>query len=127
MKVLVTSTFLMAAVLMGIRTQAQNLGFGQAVLLTFSANTSPYQSPLYTVPAGKVWKIEGGGCFGVLTLAQVNGLSVNVNLTSSGTNSVAGNVPIWFPAGTTLKFYNGGSTGSTYGCYVSILEFTPTP
>ncbi|MDX2001888.1 MAG: hypothetical protein SFW35_05635 [Chitinophagales bacterium] len=103
----------------------QDLQFGQVKLLTFQANTSPYTSPVYTVPTNKVWKIEGGACLGSVDIYEVNGLRVNLQLSSNGT--FPGAVPLWFPAGTTLKFYNDGSTGSSFGCFISLIEFDVTP
>lgn len=96
-----------------------NLQFNQVVLLTFDSNTSPYLSQLYTVPAGKTWKIENAGCSSSIAIQELNGLRVSHTINSGNSPD---NFPIWLPAGTTMKFYNGGS----YGCFVSILEFSVT-
>ncbi len=114
MKQLILVIFVLA---FGTAVKAQgNLQFNQVVLLTFNSNTSPYLSSLYTVPTGTVWKIEGAGCSNSLALYELNGLRISHTINTGGSS---GALPLWLPAGTTMKFYNGGS----YGCYVSILEF----
>jgi hypothetical protein len=103
----------------GVSIAQSNLQFNQVVLLTFDSNTSPYLSQLYTVPAGKTWKIENAGCSSSIAIQELNGLRVSHTINSGNSPD---NFPIWLPAGTTMKFYNGGS----YGCFVSILEFSVT-
>ena len=105
-----------------IRAQG-NLQFNQVVLLTFDSNVSPYFSPLYTVPAGKVWKIESAGSSSSIAVYELNGLRVSQTINTNNSTNAAANLPLWLPAATTMKFYNGGS----YVCFVSILEFDVVP
>jgi hypothetical protein len=91
-----------------------NLQFNQVLLLDGNTNT-----PTYTVPAGKVWKIES------LTASSINGyLSLTINGSPSAVLQVingGNNLPFWVPAGTVVGFYitNLGK--------VSILEFNIVP
>jgi len=91
-----------------------NLQFNQVLLLDGNTNT-----PTYTVPVGKVWKIES------LTASNVNGyLSLTINGSPSAVLQVmngGNNLPFWVPAGTVVGFYitNVGK--------VSVLEFNIVP
>lgn len=104
-----------------------NLQFNQALLLSATQNTNVL---LGTVPAGKVWKIEGFG-------TEVSG-SNECNFSFNGSNVAfrAGSVYIyggsytyagstdhfWIPAGTTL--YSLGCNGYRW---VSVMEFNIIP
>jgi hypothetical protein len=102
-------------VFLSLRLFAQgNLQFNQVLLLD---GNSAY--PTYTVPAGKVWKLESftsGTTNGVLYLT-FNGSSVTaVSLINGGSN-----LPFWIPEGTVLGV-NISQSGK-----VSILEFNIVP
>ncbi len=110
MKIIILSLFLFVSSLIS----AQNLQFNQVLILDGNSNT-----PSYTVPAGKVWKIEsasissGSGYFGL----SINGSSVAIVAYANGGNLL----PYWLPAGTNVGFYIY-QTGK-----VSIIEFNVVP
>ena len=95
-------------------TAQGNLQFNQVLLLDGNTTT-----PTYTVPAGKVWKVESA------TISSVNGylsLSINGSVASilqfvNGGN----NLPYWIPAGTLVGFF------IVYEGKVSIIEFNVIP
>jgi len=106
-----------------------NLQFVQAKLI----------SAIDTVPAGKVWKVEGViysidpattiVAYGneVTDKIQLNGSFVTIRKSSySGSSYGAGSsiweqkFPLWMPAGTTLAASNGV-------LYINILEFNEVP
>jgi hypothetical protein len=123
---------LLFAVLLGIfvKTEAQTLQFSQVKLVT----------TVETVPANKVWKIEGffpttfsrySGSSGV-TEGHIYNLVINGNNRPVGVSSFLtgywgtsysgnmGNFPLWIPAGTTL------AAGSNVG-EISVIEFNIIP
>jgi hypothetical protein len=109
-------TVLLIAILLtclGFRAQG-NLQFNQVLVLDGNQNT-----PTYTVPAGKVWKVESA------TISSGSGylaLSINGSSASIVTYANAGNnLPFWLPGGTLIGFYIY-QTGK-----VSILEFNVIP
>lgn len=103
------------------------LQFNDVKLFTW-ANTinSPYLSAVYTVPAGKVWKIESAGSNNNVSIFQINGQYTSQSINSGGTSTGADNLPIWLPAGATIQF-SGSYSSSGLGGYVSILEFNVVP
>jgi hypothetical protein len=125
-------TSLLFAVLLGFcfKTEAQTLQFSQVKLVT----------TVETVPANKVWKIEGffptifsrySGSSGV-TEGHIYNLVINGNNRPVGVSSFLtgywgssyvgsiGHFPLWIPAGTTLAA--GGNVGE-----ISVIEFNVIP
>ena len=91
-----------------------NLQFSQVLVLDGNQNT-----PTYTVPAGKVWKVESATISsgsGYLALS-INGSGASIVTYANGGN----NLPFWVPGGTLIGFYIY-QTGK-----VSILEFNVVP
>jgi len=122
--------FILAFCALHLSIESQTLQFSQVKLV----------STVETVPANKVWKIEGffpttfsrySGSSGV-TEGHIYNLVVNGNnrplgvssfLTGYWGTSYAGNIgnfPLWIPAGTTL------AAGSNVG-EISVIEFTVIP
>jgi hypothetical protein len=122
--------FILAFCALHLSIESQTLQFSQVKLV----------STVETVPANKVWKIEGffpttfsrySGSSGV-TEGHIYNLVVNGNnrplgvssfLTGYWGTSYAGNIgnfPLWIPAGTTL------AAGSNVG-EISVIEFTVVP
>jgi hypothetical protein len=95
-------------------TAQGNLQFNQVLIL--DGNTS---TPTYTVPAGKVWKVESA------TISSINGyLALSINGSAASILQVVNggnNLPYWIPAGTLVGFYIA-SVGK-----VSIIEFNVIP
>lgn len=104
-----------------------NLQFNDVKLFTWAnTTTSPYTSPLYTVPAGKVWKIEAAGTNGAVSVYEINGQRTLQPISSNGGSAGGENLPIWLPSGATIQFA-GVYSSSGLGSYVSILEFNVAP
>jgi hypothetical protein len=102
-----------------------NLQFNQVLYL--SANSDNTQQ--WTVPAGKVWKIEAMGIYSNSITFYINNV---VSFIYAGTYSVASpnayyrNAdagPIWLPAGTVI----GHSCGCSGNRWLSIIEFNVVP
>ena len=96
------------------------LQFNQVLLFEVQGSVA------FSVPAGKVWKIESTSVpstSGTYTMYIRNAASVNIGFLHYSSN-YASQKPIWLPSGYTGFFYVGGSgiTG-----LVSILEFNVIP
>ena len=92
-------------------SQAQTLQFSQVLLV----------STTQTVPANKVWKVEG--VMPVYNGNAINQISINSTsiVVSTFGYTLSGNAfPLWLPAGTTL------AAGSNV-FQVSVIEFTVVP
>lgn len=113
-----------------MQSQTNNLYFNQVILVG--------NSPM-TVPAGKVWKVEGFFHPENIQYSNVNlncssgqskGFYVNGTLYpfpynfSNGNTSIlvaaGSSFPLWLPAGTTIYTMCGGS-------YLSVIEFNIAP
>lgn len=98
--------------------QAQSdLRFDEVIFMELS----PLQDSVFTVPAGKVWKIEqaGGAHYSssyVIYLRNASG--VNIGLMEYNQDGVE-DMPTWLPSGYTGSFYNNNN----YWGFVSILQF----
>ena len=100
-----------------------NLQFNQVITLNFALSSSA-SSSIYTVPVGKVWKVE-----------SVSGSSAASSGASymqiNGTNVPIGNSPltlmnaIWLKSGDQINIYNGYGLSAGYFC--SIIEFNIIP
>jgi hypothetical protein len=106
-------------------TAQGNLQFNQALYL--SGNTD--NTTQWTVPAGKVWKIEAVGVYGSTLTVYFNGATSFIyagsysNSSPSGYYRNADASPIWLPGGSIL----GQSCGCGGNRWFSILEFNVVP
>ncbi|MBM3171359.1 MAG: hypothetical protein FJZ75_07105 [Bacteroidetes bacterium] len=90
------------------KLQAQTLQFSQVLLV----------STTQTVPANKVWKVEG-----IIPTSAIDNYYISINSSLSHIarfDNVKGALPIWLPAGTTL------AAGANV-FRVSVIEFTIVP
>ena len=106
-------------------TAQGNLQFNQVVYL--SANTD--NTTQWTVPAGKVWKIEAVGVYSGTLTVYFNGATSFIyagaysNSSPSAYYRNADASPIWLPGGSVL----GQSCGCGANRWFSILEFNIVP
>ena len=107
-----------------------NLQFNQALLLESSLSTC---ITCWTVPAGKVWKVEQiMSNSDVLPSLYVNnkelvtmtGHAFATNSTSYYAHRWGYNTPFWLPANSTMGF---GSLGSSKNITFFVLEFNIVP
>lgn len=125
-------------VLMGVGTfKAQgNLQFNQVVTYTGTGSGSfSYSSPTWTVPAGKVWKVESASP--IVANAPVT-RAININAGSSwgsfalmtaSQETTISPFPIWLKAGDQVQLQAAGNCCSTtsFSYAISILEFNVVP
>jgi hypothetical protein len=117
-----TAFLLLAILLSHTNTATAQVGtelqFNQVLLKKYTGSSSPYASPTYTVPAGKVWKIESAASAQTVKIKTLDGTAMGMTIVANGLNNV---FPIWFPENTTIVFE---STNSPFATYISIIEFT---
>ena len=112
----------------GAHSKAQgNLQFNQALHLEITCCTAS----TFTVPVGKVWKIEGSMAYNNINptrITAINGNPMEAYLTGY-TYLNYGILPIplpyWLPANTQVSFNTGSGVGQKG--YVSIIEFNVIP
>lgn len=105
-----------------VRSQG-DLQFNQVITIINTINQNPFNSPVYTVPNGKVWKIvkitansvsNGSGW-------RINGILAPLSALSNGSDSGV----FWLKSGDTLSFTvscpNSGLCITSY--FASIIEF----
>ena len=104
-----------------------NLEFNQALHLEITCCTAS----TFTVPVGKVWKIEGSMAYNNISptrITAINGNPMEAYLTGY-TYLNYGILPIplpyWLPANTQVSFNTGSGVGQKG--YVSIIEFNVIP
>ena len=85
-----------------------------------NVGTYIYGSLAYTVPSGKVWKIESAMSNNITTRMFVNNL-----LVGSMGSSLSAMSPLWLKAGDVLRIGNSDNPGSTY--FFSGIEFNIIP
>jgi len=106
-------------------TAQGNLQFNQVIY--FSANAD--NTTQWTVPVGKVWKIEAVGVYSSTLTVYINGTASFIyagaysNSSPSGYYRNADASPIWLPGGSIL----GQSCGCGNNRWFSILEFNVVP
>jgi len=117
-----TAFLLLAILLSHTNTATAQVGtelqFNQVLLQKYTGSATPYSSPTYTVPAGKVWKLESARSAASVIIKTLDGTTMGLIITSS---SNPNHLPIWLPENTTIIFE---STNSPFATYISILEFT---
>jgi len=112
----------------GAQSIAQgNLQFNQVLHLEITCCTAS----TFTVPVGKVWKIEGSMAYTnnyPTRISAINGNPMEAYLTGY-TYLNYGILPIplpyWLPTNTQVSFSTGNTIG--YKGYVSIIEFNVIP
>ena len=132
-------TVLFLAILFGIGLlKAQgNLQFNQVLTYTGTGSGSfSYSSPAWTVPAGKVWKVESASP-NVGNAAVTRAINVNAGsswgsfalITSAGQETSINPFPIWLKAGDQVQLQAAGNCCSTtnFSYVISILEFNIVP
>jgi hypothetical protein len=110
-----------------IAAYSQNLTFNQVLtfsgeIATSSTSGNQVDGPVYSVPAGKIWKIES------LYMSNYSGRIMNYKLNGIllGFNSVDPlnmiQFPIWLKASDTVQPIADGN-GVSVGYFISIIEF----
>jgi hypothetical protein len=138
---LVKIAFLASFMISWVESKCQNLSFSQVVtysgLINYSSPTAGIvDGPVYTVPEGKIWKIEYLNIYFSGTSADPEYMSYKINgnrifcsiitQTALYVNDVK--LPIWLKAGDTIRpsygsQYSNNSYNFNYPYFISILEF----
>lgn len=117
-----------ALIFFGAQSKAQgNLQFNQVLHLEITC----CNASAFTVPVGKVWKIEGSMAYSnnyPTRITAINGNPMDAYLTgytylNYGILPIT--LPYWLPANTQVSFNTGSSVGQKG--YVSIIEFNIVP
>lgn len=113
-----------------------NLQFNQVVTYTGTGSGSySYTSPTWTVPAGKVWKIESASP-SLANSAVTRKINVEAGggwgtfaLTTASNETSINPFPIWLKAGDQVQLQASGNCCSTTTFYyaISIIEFNIIP
>ena len=120
---------------LGIWSQG-NLQFNQVVTHTGSGSGSySYVSPTWTVPAGKVWKVESASPnLGNAALTRAINVNSGVDwgsyrLTSSGQDLSVSPFPIWLMAGDQVQLEASGNCcyATSFSYAISVVEFNIVP
>jgi hypothetical protein len=99
-------------------THAQgNLQFNQVVTYNIGGIANQYDNVNFTVPVGKVWKIESA----VNWSGNPNG-AMSYGITLASSSKTVSDFPIWLNAG-----YNGQFSIYTNRALISIIEFNVVP
>ena len=119
-----TFLFLLVLIFLGSYNAQGNLQFNQVLLLSASSNNTAQ----WTVPLGKVWKIESMGgnaaCVYVYLNNQMAFEHSGPVVSSGGYYRHSASSPIWLPEGTVLG--HSACTSSAYRWF-SVLEFNIVP
>ena len=119
---------LFSCLLFSLSFKAQgNLQFNQVLNLEITCCTAS----AFTVPVGKVWKIEGSMAYSnnyPTRITAINGNPMEAYLTgytylNYGILPIT--LPYWLPMNTQVSFNTGNTIG--YKGYVSIIEFNIIP
>ena len=123
-----TITLILVLFLINLSIKAQgNLQYNKVVLVTFSGiYTGNSVDTVFTVPVGKVWKVESG------MAGNINYSSYTFNLFLDGKpisgSTYSSNYPIWLPPGT---YTLSGTCAQTAGLYmkgaISAIEYNEVP
>ncbi len=123
--------------LFGVKASTQgNLQFNQVLTFTGSIGvTGPtgVTSPIQTVPAGKVWKIEhvGGSATNQSSSNCRFGIQINSGISMVYWHTLVDQniCPIWMKTSDNLQFYyyNPGGTAQSCSYTISVVEFNIIP
>lgn len=121
-KIISATAVIFCLVLFAGKAYAQgNLQFNQVITIIVSANTTSS----FTVPAGKVWKIEsaglGGGSSSSLILRDASALPIAYFYGGSNITPF----PFWLPSSFSGSFQSTGT--NPYRAVISIVEFNVVP
>jgi len=87
-------------------------------VLTFNGTLNQNQSsPTWTVPNGKVWKVEA---------RTQDYLKINGSWYIGSLNGSSISLPIWLKSGDILQYQVGNNISFTFDYFISILEFNLT-
>jgi hypothetical protein len=116
MKILILSLFLLPFSLL---FSQGNLQFNQVLNIEFTGTSTTS----YTVPAGKIWKLENCALTSINNYACMlyNGSTYYLRQHNTSSSSWD-NFPFWFGSGKTVTFGAGCSPGM-----ISIIEFNVVP
>jgi len=95
-------------------------------VLTYNGTLNQNQSsPTWTVPIGKVWKVEAR----TPDYLKINGSWYTGGYITSGLGNLNGPsiaLPIWLKSGDVLYYQVGNNIGFAFDYFISILEFNLT-
>lgn len=131
-----TFFFLFAFLILGSLNAQGNLQFNQVVTYTGTGSGSfSYSSPTWTVPAGKVWKVESASP-NVANAPVTRAINMNAGsswgsfaLMTASQETTISPFPIWLKAGDQIQLQAAGNCCSTtsFSYAISILEFNVVP
>lgn len=115
-------TIILCVTFLAHKAQAQgNLQFNQVVIITVPAGGSTN----FTVPAGKVWKIESAGVGGAgSTALYMRDATATTVAYFIGISNITP-FPFWLPESFSGSFVSGGT--NPYKDVVTIIEFNIVP
>ena len=102
------------------------LSFSKVILYDIGF-TSMTNTQSFTVPAGKVWKIESvsmGSSGSPPAIFLRNSTPLNIAFFANPVSTASASFPFWLPSGFSGSFLNNNPS---YRCSVSISEYTKTP
>lgn len=88
-------------------------------VLTYTGTLSGTESPTFTVPDGKVWKVEMVSSYCNANMINVNGIDVEYQVDDRAKKFF----PIWLKAGDTIKT----TALATCSYFFSIIEYNVIP
>ena len=107
-----------------------NLQFNQVLTYSGTLTTGWNSSPSYTVPVGKVWKIEFHSVSDNYISLYLNGAVIH-DVAMVGSVNAAGSVinssPIWLKTGDVINYAGQLPNYSQQGWALSIIEFNIVP
>lgn len=101
----------------------ETLQFNQVLTITGQVPMGGSGST-YTVPEGKAWKVESINTDGPAKM-RINGTGVAFYFNAP--SSSRGVFPFWLKSGDTIQLYDFGGGVSSYGSFISVLEFNTNP
>jgi hypothetical protein len=114
------------SLMFSLNAESQNLQFSQVLTYTGSIQGSvTLNGPVYTVPAGKTWKVESVNIISDVRY-KINGYNLlnQINGNGGGTPTLSTIVfPFWLKPGDTIQPYLL-SNSVTLPFFISIIEFT---
>jgi len=110
-------------------TAQGNLEYNRVVLVTLSGTTLPVPiDTIFTIPIGKVWKVESGMAGNFNYPSHTFMLYLNGKLFFASSSSNGGSFPIWLPAGTyTLSGICAQGPGPVLNGAISAIEYNEVP